>query len=182
MNQAEIIWTEFHDKLLAFIKSKVNDPFNAEDILQDVFVKILSRLGTFEERGKMEIWVYQITRNTIIDYYRSNKKEHILPDDLTTSKIDAIEKMKGELASCLIPMINQLPDKYRMIIQLSEIDGETQKEISIQENLTLSGAKSRVQRGRILLKKVFQRSCQLEINNRNQIIDIYPKKENCCMH
>ncbi len=182
MDQTEIIWKEFHDKLLAFIKSKVHDPFSAEDILQDVFVKIISHLDTFEGRGKIESWIYRITRNTIVDHYRNNKKHIISPDVLINFQISSIEKMQAELASCLIPMIRQLPDKYRIAIQLSEIEGKTQKEIAIQENLTLSGAKSRVQRGRVLLKKVLQKNCQLEENSKNQITDMSPVKKKCLMH
>jgi len=170
---------EFHDKLFAFIKSKVSDHFIAEDLLHDVFVKILSKLDTLEERGKMESWIYQITRNTVTDYYRTNTNESKLANFTITPKINEAEETRLELSSCLLHMINQLPDKYRIAIQLSEIEGEKQKEIARLENITLSGAKSRVQRGRVLLKKILLSNCQLDLNSKNQITDSSPKKQNC---
>ena len=179
MNKTENVWIEYHDKLLSFIKSRVSDRFIAEDILHDVFVKIHSRLDTLDEQGKLESWLYQITRNTIIDHYRSNKIEEELPDWVGQHQIETEEKIRQELSSCLVPMINHLPEKYRSAIQLSEIDGKTQKEVAKQENISLSGAKSRVQRGRSLLKTMLHDCCKLEINKSKQVIDYEKKGKDC---
>ena len=66
----ESIWNEFAVKLRQFIRSRVSDAATAEDILQDVFVKIQARLGQLEDPAKMESWLYHITRNAVIDFYR----------------------------------------------------------------------------------------------------------------
>ncbi|WP_316365587.1 sigma-70 family RNA polymerase sigma factor [Candidatus Thiodiazotropha sp. CDECU1] len=80
MNTIEEIWNHYHSNLLAFIQKRVNDKTAAEDILQDIFVRIQSRIDTLENRSKLESWLYQITRNAIIDFYRSRKPLEELPE------------------------------------------------------------------------------------------------------
>ncbi len=151
----------------------------AEDLLQDVFLKVHSKLGSLETKTKIESWLYQITRNTVIDYYRANKRLEELPKWIEQPESDENTTIRQELSSCLEPMINQLPDKYREAIQLSEIEGKTQKEVSEKEGISLSGAKSRVQRGRSLLKSMLNDCCQLEINKKSQVVSYESKHQDC---
>jgi len=179
-NKTENIWIEYHDKLLYFIKNRVSDSFISEDILHYVFIKIHTKLDMLDEPKKLRSWLYQITRNTIIDYYRTHQIEIDLLDWIVEpTQIDTEEIIRQELSSCLAPMINHLPEKYRLAIQFSEIEGKTQKEVAKQVNISLSGAKSRVQRGRTLLKTMLYDCCQLEINKKKQIIDYSVKDKNC---
>jgi len=179
MNKTENIWIEFHDKLLSFIKGRVSSNVIAEDILHDIFLKIHSKIDTLDKQEKLENWIYQITRNTIIDYYRTCKIEKELPDWVESARINAEEKIRHELSVCLALMVNHLPDKYRTAIQLSELKGKTQKEVAKKENISLSGAKSRVQRGRKMLKTILQDCCQIEINHKHQVTDFSQKEKNC---
>lgn len=179
MHKTETIWLEYHKKLLAFIRTKVNEENIAEDILQEVFVKIHAQMRSLKEETKLRSWIYQITRNTIIDYYRTQKTHDDLPEWLKQPEPDDEAIIRQELSLCLTPMIKRLPEKYRLAIQLSELEGKNQKEIAESENLSLSGAKSRVQRGRKLLKSLLYDCCELEVNNYNQVIN-YVKKEKDC--
>ena len=172
------IWLEYHQKLSSFIKSRVSDEV-ANDLLQDVFLKVHSQLESLETNTKVESWLYQITRNTVIDYYRANKRLEELPKWIEQPELDESTTIRKELSSCLEPMISQLPDKYREAIQISEIEGKTQKEVSERENISLSGAKSRVQRGRALLKSMLHDCCQIEINKNNQLVSYDNKGKNC---
>ncbi|MDO9546839.1 MAG: RNA polymerase sigma factor SigZ [Pelolinea sp.] len=175
MKTTEDIWFEYHNKLSAFIRNRVaNDA--AEDILQDVFVKILTRIDSLKENTKLESWLYQITRNAVIDHYRSRRPTENLPDWIEQPRSVENEIIRQELSSCLAPMIGQLPDKYRAAINLSAVEGRTQKEIAELEKISLSGAKSRVQRGRALLKSMLHDCCQIEINHNNELVS-YESKE-----
>jgi RNA polymerase sigma-70 factor, ECF subfamily len=179
-NTTEDIWLKYHANLLAFIRKRINDTVAAEDLLQDVFVRIHSRIDTLEHRSKLESWLYQITRNAIIDFYRARRPMEELPAWLAQPLADKEENNnKRELSACLAPMIQRLPEKYRTAVQRSEIDGKTQKEIAAEENISLSGAKSRVQRGRALLKTMLHECCTFELNSMNQIVD-YEKKDGEC--
>jgi RNA polymerase sigma-70 factor (ECF subfamily) len=153
MKATENIWFEYHNKLTDFIKKRVAGDV-ADDLLQDVFLKIHSRINSLKEDAKLESWLYQITRNTIIDYYRSVRPTEKLPDWIAEPQSDTGNKIREELSSCMIPMIDQLPEKYRLVMRLSEIEGKTQKEVAEIAGISLSGAKSRVQRGRLLLKSI----------------------------
>ena len=178
MKATEDIWFEYHNKLSVFIRTRVADDV-AEDILQDVFVKIHTRIDSLKENTKLESWLYQITRNAVIDYYRSKRPTEQLPDWIEQTQSDEDEIIRQELSSCLAPMIEQLPDKYRVAINLSEIERKTQKEVAALEKISLSGAKARVQRGRALLKSMLHDCCQIEINQNNQLVS-YEKKDRDC--
>lgn len=171
MHSTEEIWLRYHSQLLAFIRKRVSDMATAEDILQDIFVRIHSRINTLESTGKLENWLYQITRNSIVDFYRSRRPTAELPEWLAQPQTSEDERIRKELSSCLSPMIQQLPEKYLNAVQLSEIEGNNLTEIADKESISLSGAKSRVQRGRALLKTMLDDCCKLEINAMNQIVD-----------
>jgi RNA polymerase sigma-70 factor, ECF subfamily len=174
----ENIWHEYQSRLAAFIRSKVAEDV-VDDLLQDVFMKIHLRIGSLKDDARLESWLYQITRNAITDYYRTKRASEELPDWLEQSQPVEEESIRKELSACLESMVRELPDKYRNAVQLSEIENRTQKDVAEQEGISLSGAKSRVQRGRILLKIMLNDCCQFEINQKNQVLS-YEKKEGNC--
>ena len=90
----EHIWHEFAERLGQFLRSRVSDPATAEDILQDVFVKIHQRLGQLQDPAKLQSWIYLIARNTVTDHYRTRKETVEVPATLPAS-IDPA-KMAGE--------------------------------------------------------------------------------------
>lgn len=177
MKVTENIWYEYQSRLAAFIRSKVAEDA-VDDILQDVFIKIHVRIDSLKDDTKLESWLYQMTRNTITDYYRTKRRSEKLPEWLELPQPEE-ESIRKELSACLEPMIRELPDKYRKAVQLSEMENRTQKEVAEQEGISLSGAKSRVQRGRALLKTMLDDCCQFEINHKNRVVS-YEKKEGDC--
>jgi RNA polymerase sigma-70 factor, ECF subfamily len=179
MYSTEEIWKEYHSSLLAFVRNRINDKMAAEDIIQDIFIRIHSHLNTLKDKSKLKSWLYQITRNAIIDYYRSRKPISEIANWIEVPETNNEKKIEQELSSCLTPMIQQLPEKYRHAVQLSEIEERTQREIAEEVNISLSGAKSRVQRGRELLKTMLYECCTIEINKSNQPLDYHKKDNNC---
>lgn len=178
MKATENIWHEYHMKLASFIRSKVAEDM-ADDLLQDVFIKIHARIDSLKEDAKLESWLYQITRNTIIDHYRSKRTTEELPDWIEQPQPEEEEIIRKELSLCLEPMVKELPNKYRKAVQMSEIENKTQQEVAELEGISLSAAKSRVQRGRALLKTILHDCCQFEINKDNQVVS-YEKRDQDC--
>lgn len=174
----ENIWHEYKSRLAAFIRSKVAEDA-VDDILQDVFMKIHLRINSLKDDTKLESWLYQITRNAITDYYRTKRISEELPDWLEQPQPEEEESIRKELSSCLQPMVGELPDKYHNAIRMSELENRTQKEVAEQEGISLSGAKSRVQRGRVLLKTMLYDCCQFEINKKNQVVSYEKKAKDC---
>jgi RNA polymerase sigma-70 factor, ECF subfamily len=175
-------WITYRTTLYRFILARVNDPVTAEDIVQDVLIKIYQHLDTVQDQEKLLSWMYQITRNAVIDYYRGQPRRQQLSADMervaAVEKIIVEEDVEKELARCLWPMVKQLPATYQQAVQLAEFDGLTQKEVAQQQGLSLSGAKSRIQRGRKLLKRLLMDCCRLEFDRQGNLFN-YEPVDNC---
>ena len=178
MISTEKIWREYNDTLRRFIERRVGDKSVVDDILQEVFMKIHSGLDTLKDGTRLQSWLYQITRNAIIDYYRSRRPTEELPEQVSISETDD-NKVLPELAECVRIMIEELPDTYREAVILSELEGLTQKRVAKKLSLSLSGTKSRVQRGRKKLKEILMDCCHFEFDRHGGVIDFIPKRNFC---
>lgn len=177
----ESLWEEFRLPLKGFIQTKVNNEHDVEDILQIVFIKIYTNIDSLNSTHKLRAWIYSITRNAIIDFYRAKSHEtyiECLPEDMLWAEPEE-ETLNNEISQCLNTMIQYLPEKYREAIMLTEIQKLTQRELALHTGLSLSGAKSRVQRARTLLKEMLTNCCSLEQDRRGNIIDYKHKSKDC---
>ncbi len=172
MNSSEQIWQDYHRGLLNFIRHRVGNQEVAEDLLQDVFVKIHARLETLTEAERIRGWIYSIARNAIIDHYRTRKSSEPLPATLdgAAPEPDEGDAVWRELEECLRPLIEYLPERYRTPLLLAELEGLPLKEVAGRLGLSLPNAKSRVQRGRAKLKEIIHACCQLEFDRRGKPI------------
>jgi len=175
----ENVWAEFAARLGRFIRARVADPATAEDILQDIFVKIHSRLDHLRTPARLQSWLYLIARNAIIDHYRRTHTTSQLPESLLAEPHQGSPEV-CELKDALRQMIEGLPDAYREAIMLTEFEGLSQEELAARLGITLSGAKSRVQRARGQLKQMLLGCCQFEFDRRGGIIDCKPRTKSGC--
>lgn len=186
MNTAfEGIWDEFNIPLRRYITRRVNNNQDVEDIVQTVFQKLLSNLHKLEDEDKLHAWVYSITRNAIIDFYKSQKRELNIDDYIWDIQMEAdnSSKIVDEIAQGIQIMIQYLPEKYKEAIILTEFQNLTQKEMANRLGLSIPGAKSRVQRARKQLKTMLLNCCDFEKDCRGNIIDYKRKDEkfDCCI-
>lgn len=179
MITSEEVWQEYHRRLRAFIMSRVADDATSDDILQNVFIKMHSGLTSLKDETKIRSWLYQITRNAMIDHYRSQKPVAELSNSLPQPTTDPADKATRELTDCLLPMIQRLPEIYREVMKFSELQGMTQAEVAKMMGISASGAKSRVQRGRVLLKEMLTECCRLEFDHGGRLSG-YERKEGPC--
>jgi RNA polymerase sigma-70 factor (ECF subfamily) len=177
----ERIWEAFHTPLHGFIRKRVSDEMVAEDLLQEVFLKIHQNGDTLQDVKKLESWIYQITRNAIIDFYRSARPMSSLdaPEVLDLPEELPDDDIVSELLPCVRAMVNNLPEQDRQALVLTEYQGLTQKEFGERIGLTFSGAKSRVQRAREKLKQQLLVCCHFELDRRGHIIN-YQSRCQCC--
>ena len=175
----EHIWHEFAAKLGQFIRARVNDPATAEDILQDVFVKIQARLDQLKDPAKLQSWIYLIARNAIIDHYRTRKETVEVPETLIAEAEPESDEAE-ELEAAFRRMIYSLPEPYRKALVLTEFDGLTQKQLAERLGISISGAKSRVQRGREQLKEMLHECCTFEFDRRGKVIECTPRTKTKC--
>ncbi|MGG5773547.1 RNA polymerase sigma factor SigZ [Bacillus subtilis] len=173
----EDLWDQFHQPLKTYISHRVNDQSIVDDLLQIVFMKIQVHLPNLIDEQKIDSWIYRITRNTIIDFYRTKKTSEILPDVLHFNDSAEKENFTKEAAVCIRSTIKRLPEKYREALELTEFQGLSQKELSEKLGISYSGAKSRVQRGRGKLKQLLEGCCHIEADRYGNIVDFRILKE-----
>ncbi len=182
MTITEQAWEAFHAPLHRFIRRRVADEATAEDLLQEVFLKIHQHGENLRDTRRLESWIYQITRNIIIDYYRSH---HLSITTLDTQEVLRLSEdlpdddIVGELLPCVRAMVLSLPEQDRQALILTEYQGLTQKELGERLGLSFSGAKSRVQRAREKLKQELLACCHFELDRRGRILDYQPRCD-CC--
>ena len=176
------IHSEFHKVLFSFISLRVKNRDDAADILQEVFIKIAEKLNTLSDSQKLKSWIFTITRNAIIDYYRKNSNS--IRTDITDKIINEMKEETDEdatkgLDKCLKGFIQKLPEEYRDIIIDSEIKGIKQKDLTEKYKLAYPSVRSRVQRGRSRLKEMLLNCCRIEADSRGNIIEAECKTK-CC--
>jgi RNA polymerase sigma-70 factor, ECF subfamily len=177
----EHIWEAFHTPLQSFIRKRVPDEATAEDLLQEVFLKVHQQIETLKDARKLEGWIYQIARNAIIDYYRSVRPTISLEasDALQMPAELPDDDIITELFPSVRAMLRSLPEHDRQALVLTEYQGLTQKELSERLGLSFSGAKSRVQRAREKLKQLLLECCHFEVDRRGHVMNYQPRC-NCC--
>ncbi|MBE5098042.1 MULTISPECIES: RNA polymerase sigma factor SigZ [Priestia] len=167
----EDVWNEFHHPLKRFIAKRVHDHSKVDDILQEVFIKINSHFIDLKDEEKMYSWIYQIARNTTIDFYRKEKSTEKLSDYVQLCNETSDENFSKEASACIQSTMQRLPQKYLEALELYEFQGLSQKELSEKLGVSYSGAKSRVQRGRKKLKYLLEGCCHIESDRYGNIVD-----------
>lgn len=175
---AETVYQDFHAKLRSFALQRVPDPDIADDILQDVYLKIHAHIQDLREGDRLESWIFQITRNAIADYYRRTRPQDELPD-LLPAPVDEEPDAASELAASIGDMLRCLPPKYRQALELTDMQGLSQAELAARLNISVSGAKSRVQRAREKLKEALLDCCHFEFDRYGRVIDYHANCPEC---
>lgn len=166
----ELLWNNYQQQLFSFIQSRVKDTTSAKDILQNVFTKIHEKLDAIKEEEKLQSWVYQIARNSIVDFYRSQKNLSDL-DESISIEMETKEEVTQGIAESIRFFIHQLDEPYRESLILAELEAIPQKNIAENLGIPYTTVKSRVQRGREQVKKMMLDCCLYEFDRRGNVID-----------
>jgi RNA polymerase sigma-70 factor, ECF subfamily len=188
---AEALWHELHDRLRSFIARRVRSPQDAEDILQEVTLRIHRHSGDLEHADRVASWAYRITANSIADHYRRPAHREIASGQATdiaepagaaaaTAWVEPESaELRAELADCLAPLTARLPELYREALDVTEFQGITQAEAAGRLGLSVSGMKARVQRGRAQLKDLLLDCCDVELDRRRGVTAYRSKRGSC---
>lgn len=179
------LWEDFRGRLLSFVSRRVKQPADAEDVVQEIFVHIHRNLSSVRDEARLPAWVFKVARNAIVDYFRKNARPtEALAEDFDlpapTEEPETDCAALNELAQCLEPMIEALPESYRQAIRLTELRGLTQSEAANQTGLSVSGMKARVQRGRRKLQAMLLNCCEIDLDNRRRIVAYQRRNGVCC--
>lgn len=189
MTVTELPWQELSRNLHAFIGRRVRNHADVDDLVQRVLLQIVQGLGSLREAERLHAWVYRTARNVIADYYRapSTRREIASGDAAETAGALAMEAPEDdeheavrELATCLMPMLGRLSPAHRNAIMLTELEGLTQADAAARAGVSLSGMKSRVQRGRRELKAMLDACCRIDLDTRRGIVGYEPHGRDTC--
>lgn len=181
----EGVWHEMHASLLRFIARRVSDPADAEDVLQDVMLRIQRHAREMDEYEHLGAWVHQVTRSAVIDFYRRRSARRELPAGSSVEVAGAIpdpvppETLRTELAQCLKPLMDRLGDTYREALEMTELEGLSQVAAAERLGLSTSGMKARVQRARAQLRDLLLECCEIELDRRGGVVSYQARAGEC---
>ena len=170
------VWASYSEDLKRFILGKVKNTAIADDILQDTFIKIHTKLHTLKDITKLKSWCFTVARNSILDHWKSANKTYEIAN--FERETDISENLHTE-QDCLKGILKNLPKKYRDPLFLSDIKGLKQQEVADQLNQSLSTTKSQIQRARKLIAKGFMDCCGFVMNKKGNLIGEIQEKEDC---
>ncbi len=172
-----VTWDTLHDELVTFVRAKVKDKDTAKDIVQDVFIKVHTRSTQLKEADKITSWIYQITRNAVADHYRKASRA-LDPVNVDWESND--HEFNDCVSRCLTALMTTLPEKYRTPLELSELENVSQHELAERLNISYSGARSRVQRARKMLKEKLDELYYIKTDSYGNVIACEDRVTCCC--
>ncbi len=175
-------WTDVAARLRPFVAHRV--PSNdIDDVLQDVLARVHRGLPELRDDDRFSAWMFQVARNAIVDAARRRaaapRSGGELDDDAVAAPCDDDDREAATaLARCVSLFVAQLPSPYREAVTLVELEGKTAREAAEMAGISVSGMKSRVQRGRSQLRDLFDRCCEIAVDARGKPID-YARRDPC---
>lgn len=175
-------WDELTARLRPFVARRVA-PADADDVLQDIFVRIQTNLGALRDGERFGPWVYQVARSAVADHRRRAARHPLAREgDPGGDEVPGEEaapdedEAAAEACGCIAPFVARLPSPYREAVTLTELEGLPQKVAAEMAGVSLSGMKSRVQRGREQLRGMLLACCEIALDPRGHVIACDPKQ------
>ena len=169
--------TTYYEPLLGYVRKRVGNEHDAQDIVQDVFLKISK--SDLNAITNLKSWLYKITKNTLIDYYRKRQLEITELKEYYDEEVKDEEMAIAHLSQCVVPFIERLPEEYATLLKLSEIEGLSQKEIAEKLKMNYVTVRSKIRRGRNRLRAIFEECCNVQQCGRGGIVG-FKDFSNCC--
>jgi RNA polymerase sigma-70 factor (ECF subfamily) len=177
------VYLALRKALRGYIARRVR-PEHVDDVVQDVMMRMHEHAAELREEARLPAWAFRIAQAVVADHHRARGKEPSIPGRDADDPADQLEATAEEdgnvntvVAGWLGPMLALLPDEYQEAVQRVDVEGLTHKAYAERAGLSVSGAKSRVQRGRRMLEEVVRACCDLEVDARGNVIGF--ERRNC---
>ena len=179
---ASASWQEVETQLRPFVMRRVSAA-DVDDVMQEIFVRMQKGLAGLRDEERFTSWLFQIARSAVAEHGRSRLR-HPLPDgdaisDQPAPIADNDRDAARALAGCVSIFVAQLPSPYREAVTLVELEGLTAREAAERVGISVSGMKSRVQRGREQLRRMFDQCCEIALDARGKVTDYTPRGPRC---
>lgn len=184
---SEQLWHDVHERLTAFVARRVDEPADVADLVQTVFLRAHANVAAVTDQDRMLPWLFSITRNAIADHYRSPVRRREVTGDAADGALAhgtpdeaADPTALADLSTCVRPMLQQLPPTYREALERVEFDGVSQVDVAAELGISVSGLKSRVQRGRTMLREVLLACCEISRSATGGVLDYSRRPDGGC--
>ena len=167
-------WRTHKAEIRSFLAGRIGDTSDADDLLQEIFLKALLLGRAFCDLGNPRAWLFHVARNMLIDRFRLRREEIPLPDDLLVAAEPQIEAVDA-LSQCLPRVLSELSAEDREALSLCDLQGMTQHELAERLGLTLPAAKSRVQRARRRLQAQLVSACKVKFDDQGKVCCFVPR-------
>jgi len=187
----DAIRRELHQQVLRYVARRVGSREDAEDIAQEVMLRIHHHRAELLHVERMSAWVYRIAGNAITDHYRRAARREVPsgqaadvpeaePDTAAPAWMEpGTDQLRQNLAACLAPLVERLSPSYRHALELADLEGISQTEAAPRLGLSVSGMKTRVQRARGQLRDRLLECCHVELDRRRSVTEIRPRGDGC---
>jgi RNA polymerase sigma-70 factor, ECF subfamily len=176
------LWRDASARLRPFVARQVS-PADVDDVLQDVFVRMQRGLGSLREEERFTSWLFQVARSAVAEHARMRARQPLAAADgpeLAAPPDDADDRdASRSLAACVALFVARLPSPYREAVTLVELQGLTAREAADMVGISVSGMKSRVQRGRAHLRELFEACCEIALDARGKVTEFTPRPQPC---
>lgn len=182
-------YPDLEARLRPFVARRVSGPSEVDDVLQDVFLRMQRSLSDLRDEERFGPWIYSVARSAIAEHRRARARHPLAvgepPEVIDPGDAEDDEAVAREVAGYLAPFIAMLPSPYREALTLTELEGSTQRDAAEMMGVSVSGMKSRVQRGRERLRKLLEDCCEIALDARGRVIGCEPRADGrpptgCC--
>ena len=163
--QAEV-YQLFSGKLFALCLKYSKNYSQAQDNLQDGFITIFNKIGQYNHKGSFEGWMKRIVINTALQKYRTKNMLSLVTEEIPDEVIVEVDEETVSL-DYLLSIIQELPDRYRMVFNLYVLDGYSHKEIAEKLTITEGTSKSNLSRARLILREKLNENEHTNIKMQN---------------
>jgi RNA polymerase sigma-70 factor, ECF subfamily len=174
--EARGAWNEIEARLRPYVARRVASRADVDDVLQEIFIRVHKGLDGLRDGERFGGWVYRIAEHVVVDFARAHAKTaDVRPmDDAVAPEPDRsveCQNLQADLGDCVALFVARLPSPYREAITLTELEGLTQKDAAEMLGISLSGMKSRVQRGREKIRDMFEECCKISVDSRGRVVE-----------
>lgn len=184
MTDTKIIWKTYSEDLRRFILSKIKDEIITDDLLQEVFIKVHTKISSVQNLSKVKSWLFTVANNTVMDHFRATKNSKVkldadLPSNVEDYNDRTIDFYEHSEQDCLYGIIKSLDKKYRDPLFMADIQGYKQQQIAETLKLPLPTVKSQIQRARKKIAQGFMDCCGYQLNEEGKLVGEIKTKEDC---
>jgi RNA polymerase sigma-70 factor (ECF subfamily) len=180
-SEARGAWNEIEVRLRPYVARRVASAADVDDIVQEIFVRMQRGVAGLRDGERFGGWLYRIAQSAIVDAARARARQASpraeVPEPPPVDDAEsATEDLQAALGECVALFVARLPSPYREAVTLTELEGLTQKDAADMLGISVSGMKSRVQRGREKIRDMFDACCRISVDCRGRVVECEPRE------